>query len=72
MFFVMEIHVALYPQLQRLCWNRPADAVLNGKDALALYERNWRFVDKAALTVDERALIDMLVQRYGSGTLLAA
>lgn len=70
--FVMEISVTHYPQLRQLCWNRPADAVLSGKDALALYERNWRFVDEAALTVDERNLIDRLVQQYGGGTFLAA
>lgn len=70
--FMMEISVAPYPQLQQLCWNRPADAVLSGEDALALYERNWRFVDTDALTTDERALIDRLVQRYGGGSFLAA
>ena len=68
----MEISASHYPQLQHLCWNRPADAVLSGEDALALYERNWRFVDTEALTADERTLIDRLVQRYGDGSFLAA
>jgi hypothetical protein len=68
----MIIPVATYPQLRQLCWNRRADAVLDGEEALALYERNWRFVDQDALTPHEITLIDDLVQRYGHGVLMAA
>ena len=70
--FVMRVPVSKYPQLHQLCWSRPDDTVLDGADALALYERNWRFVDKDALDADERALIDGLVQQYGNGVFLAA
>ena len=65
----MDIHVEQYPQLRDLCWNRPANTVLGGEDALALYERNWRFVDVEQLTAVERALIDQLVSEYGNGVL---
>lgn len=65
----MDIHIEQYPQLRDLCWNRPADTVLEGEDALALYERNWRFIDIARLTPDEQALLDLLVARYGNGVL---
>ena len=46
----MQVRVENYAQLRDLCWNRPADTVLDGRDALAIYERNWRFVDRDALT----------------------
>ena len=36
----MIIRLDRYPQLRDLCWNRPADSLLEGGEALALYERN--------------------------------
>lgn len=68
----MKINVSAYPQLQMLCWNRPADAVVEGAEALALYERNWRFVDQDAFTAEERLLLNTLVAEYGHGVLLVA
>ncbi|MFD2235692.1 hypothetical protein [Phaeospirillum tilakii] len=65
----MIIRLDRYPQLRDLCWNRPADSLLDGPEALALYERNWRFVEPQALTAEERDLIDQLVARYGHGVL---
>jgi len=65
----MQVRVEDYAQLRDLCWNRPANTVLAGQDALALYERNWRFVDTKALTVEEKNLLDLLVARYGNGAL---
>lgn len=68
----MLVHIKRYPQLKGLCWNRDADAVIGGAEALALYERNWRFVDREALDEEEQALLNRLVARYGNGTFLAA
>lgn len=65
----MNIRIDKYPQLRELCWNRPAATVLEGEDALALYERNWRFIDMDRLTQEEQDLLDMLVARYGNGVL---
>ena len=59
-----------YPELALLCWNR-ADRFLPAREAFALYERNWRFVDEARLSPRERALIDRLALRYGNGVLNA-
>lgn len=59
-----------YPELALLCWNR-ADRFLPAREAFALYERNWRFVDAARLSPQERGLVDRLVQRYGNGVLNA-
>ena len=68
----MQIKVNTYPQLHALCWNRPDDAVVDGPEALELYERNWRFVDDDAFTDEERGLLDTLVTNYGHSALLVA
>jgi hypothetical protein len=60
------IEVAAWPQLSLLCWGRH-EPWISGADALATYERNWRFVAPEALTDAERALLHGLVERHGSG-----
>jgi len=65
----MQVRVENFTQLRDLCWNRPANTVLDGREALAIYERNWRFIDKEALDREERNLLDRLVARYGNGVL---
>ncbi|WP_229747759.1 hypothetical protein [Marivita lacus] len=45
---------------------------MDGETALALYERNWRFVDRDAITPHEQGLLDHLVAVYGNGHFLAA
>lgn len=62
----MKVRLADYPQLKLLAWNR-CDDVIEGDEALALYERNWRYVDRAQLTEKEQQLIDQLVIQYGNG-----
>lgn len=63
------IVVDLYPNLALLCWNR-ADRKVEEAEALALYERNWRFVDEANLPQHERDLIATLVKNHGNGVFL--
>ncbi len=64
------IRVSDYPFLKQIAWNR-ADDYMPARDALGLYERNWRFVDPAALTAPERRLIEQLKQQHGAGILHA-
>jgi hypothetical protein len=40
------------------------------KEALEIYERNWRHVEQDLLQPHERALIDRLVRTVGKGILL--
>lgn len=63
------VRSADYPQLRQLAWHRH-EGTLTGEEALALYERNWRHVDRTALTPAERELIAHLVKRHGKGALL--
>ena len=58
------IRVADYPQLKRIAWQL-ADTELTPKEAFALYERNWRHVDKKALDDRERDLVRRLSTRHG-------
>jgi len=67
----MAIRIEEYSELQAICWNRPADAVLSLEDALATYESNWRHVRQDRLTARERALIDALIHDVGHGVFLS-
>ena len=59
-----------WPKLRELAWNR-AGPWIAAEDALALYERNWRFVDPADLTREEADLVERLKSRHGAGLLNA-
>ena len=59
-----------FPELARLAWNRDATRPIPGEEAFALYERNWRHVDREHLVPHEAALIEQLKLAYGGGHLL--
>lgn len=61
-----------YPELALLAWNRDPARPINAEEAFALYERNWRHVDKERLTAREADLIRDLTDRFGHGHLLAS
>ena len=63
------ITVADYPQLKLIAWSRQSGAVLEEREALSLYEANWRFIEPDQLTEQERTLIDFLRDTYGNGVL---
>ena len=59
-----------YPQLKRLAWQFQGAAEVTPAEALSLYERNWRHIDRANISAHERALIDALLAGLGGGRLL--
>jgi transcriptional regulator with XRE-family HTH domain len=65
-----RIRVADYGQLKRITWQLGEVAELTPKEALACYERNWKHVDAAAMTEDERDLLRRLVDGLGGGHFL--
>lgn len=65
----MTVQVDDFPQLKLLMWNRLGQREIDERDALAIYEANWRFIDEATLTVAERTLLARLVRDYGHGVL---
>ena len=63
------IEIAAFENLKGLCWNR-RERYLSAEEAFRLYERNWRHLDRAALSGDEAALIDALSREFSGGRLL--
>lgn len=59
-----------YPQLRRLAWQRKPLDEIAPKEALKLYERNWRHVDRDAMDPGELELVKLLVDALGGGRLL--
>ena len=57
-----------YPQMRLLAWNRVVRDIPED-EAFALYEANWRYVDKEQLTNNEACLLDRLTRQYGHGVL---
>jgi len=53
------VDIERWPGLRELAWNR-RDRWIPAEEALALYERNRRFMDEASLTPAERELIERL------------
>lgn len=65
-----QIPIQQYPQLKELAWQLKKDAVVSPKDALNIYERNWRFIDIENMSLQEKALIEQLKNQIGGGCLL--
>jgi len=59
-----------YPELAGLVWNGDPARPISPGEALSLYERNWRFVDREQLTECEAELIRHLAETVGNGHLL--
>ena len=64
------VRVANYPNLKLLCWSFGAPYVTR-RNAFALYERNWRWLDIAGAPPHERELIDDLAREFGRGLINA-
>lgn len=65
-----RIRLADYPQLREVAWSTDQDADLTPREAFALYERNWRHIDRAAMSRRERDLVARLTKTVGKGVLL--
>ena len=55
-----------YPQLALIAWNRKVRTITE-EDALALYEANRQWVDRALMDERELALLDRLIREIGKG-----
>ncbi len=65
-----KIRLADYPNLKRLAWQLKGREEISPREALNLYERNWRHVDLNQMDDDERELLQGLVATLGKGRLL--
>lgn len=59
-----------FPELAALAWSRDPARPIHPEEAFALYERNWRFVDRERLGAAEAALVVALTARFGHGHFL--
>ncbi len=59
-----------YPALRALAWQTDAGTEVTETEALNLYERGWRHLDRDALTDAEKLFIQHLADTYSHGTLL--
>lgn len=55
-----RIRLADYPGLKQLAWQVHGEQELTPREALGIYERNWRHLDPTALSTGEKDLIDAL------------
>jgi hypothetical protein len=65
----LVVRLADYPMLKELAWGLH-DEYLPAREAFALYERNWRYVDRARLADPEKTLIRHLTDGFGGGIFL--
>lgn len=63
----VRVRLADYPQLQALAWQVHGTDSLTPLEALAIYERNARHLDTAAISAAEQALLQALRTGLGSG-----
>ena len=62
------VDLQAWPALRELAWNR-SDRWIAGREALALYERNWRHVLAAKPDPREMDFIRQLAKDFGGGHL---
>ncbi len=55
-----RIRMGDYPKLKELAWQVQGSDELTPREALDIYERNWRYVDPGSLAETERDLVDAL------------
>lgn len=62
-----RIRITDYPVLRQLAWQVHGVGELTPREALGIYERNWRHVDIAGLSEHEQDLVHGLRQALGDG-----
>ena len=65
-----DITLANYPELKRLAWQLKETQKITPKEALDLYERNWRHVDLKKMDIQERDFLKALLAAFGRERLL--
>jgi transcriptional regulator with XRE-family HTH domain len=65
-----KIQLSRYKQLKSLAWQLKGTKELSPKEALDLYERNWRHVDFKAMHPSEQKLLEALLAAFGRERLL--
>lgn len=64
----VKISFADYPQLKQLAWQVHGVDTLSPREALTIYERNWRHLDLEKMEANERNLVTALRQVFTGET----
>ena len=64
------LRVGDYPQLRQIAWQLHDETELTEEEALQLYERNWKYVDRDAMDQRESEFVQHLADVYSHGRLL--
>ena len=67
-----QIVPAEFPELALLVWNRDPTRAIPAEEAFALYERNWRHVDREHMAPAGADLVRELANALGYGRILTA
>ena len=62
------ITLANYPQLKSLAWHVQGAESLTPRQAWDIYVRNWRHIDKAEISPEEKQLIEQLRAKFELGS----
>jgi transcriptional regulator with XRE-family HTH domain len=65
-----KVRMAKYKQLKRLAWQIKDTTEISPREALDLYERNWRHIDLKNMDKKEREFLNLLLEKFGRGRLL--
>jgi hypothetical protein len=63
----VRIALADYPQLRQLAWQIHGVEELSPREALEIYERNWKYLDPDSMEPREQHLIEALRQVFAAG-----
>ena len=65
-----KIRILDYKQLKRLAWQLKGEKEITLKEALDIYERNWRHLDMTAMDEKEKDFLEALLAFFGRERLL--
>lgn len=65
-----RIRIADYPWLKQLAWQIHGPQELTPREALGIYERNWRHLDPATLSAAEKDLVEALRLALGGDAIV--
>jgi transcriptional regulator with XRE-family HTH domain len=61
----VRVRLSDYPKLKELAWQIHGTDELSPREALDIYERNWRHVDRATMSPGEQDLVQALRAAFG-------
>ena len=60
-----------YPELDAILWD-DAERYVDPEEAFKMYERRWPYIEQKNLSIDEKKLLQHLIETFGNGVFLVA